>query len=95
MFTDIINTAVAHGAERIILFGSRAKGTEREQSDIDICIVAQTPNKRRLAALLSAEIECELPIDILVYTPDEWDECIKDETSFASKIIKEGMVLYG
>lgn len=95
MFSGIIDTAVSHGAERIILFGSRAKGTEREQSDIDICIIAQTQNKRRLAAAISSEIECELPVDILVYTPAEWEECINDDTSFASKILKEGTVLYG
>ncbi len=95
MFDNIIATAKLHGATSVILFGSRAKGTEREQSDIDICIIAQTTSKRRLAALLSAEIDCELPIDILVYTPSEWDECIKDETSFAAKILKEGRILYG
>jgi len=95
MFDNIIATAKLHGATLVILFGSRAKGTEREQSDIDLCVIAQTPSKRRFAALLSAEIECELPIDIIVYTPSEWNECIQDETSFATKILREGRVLYG
>lgn len=95
MFDSIIEIAVSYGAELVILFGSRAKGTEREQSDIDICIVAETSTKRRLAATISAEIESEFPIDILLYTPTEWQSCIEDETSFASKILKEGTVLYG
>lgn len=95
MFDSIIEIAVAHGAELVILFGSRAKGTERDQSDIDICIVADTSAKRRLAAAISAEIELELPVDILVYTPTEWKTCIEDETSFANKILKEGTILYG
>ncbi len=95
MFDSIIETAVSYGAELIILFGSRAKGTERDQSDIDICIVAEATSKRRLAATISADIESELPIDILIYTPQEWRMCIADETSFASKIFKEGTVLYG
>ena len=95
MFDDIIEIAVSYGAELIILFGSRAKGNEREQSDIDICIVAETTSKRRFAATISAEIENELPVDILVYTPQEWRMCIADETSFAYKISKEGTVLYG
>ncbi|MBQ9848813.1 MAG: nucleotidyltransferase domain-containing protein [Clostridia bacterium] len=95
MFTDIIEKAKSHGAELIILFGSRAKGKERETSDIDICIVAETDKKRRLASILQAEIESEYPIDILIYTPKEWEECVADKTSFASKIYTEGRILYG
>ncbi len=95
MFDDIISIAKMHGAELIILFGSRAKGTERPQSDIDICVVVQTTSKRRLAALISAEIDSDIPIDILLYTPDEWKQCISDDTSFARKILTEGKVLYG
>lgn len=95
MYDDIIRVAKAHGAEAVLLFGSRAKGMEREESDIDICIIADTPNKRRLAADISAEIDCELPVDILVYTPEEWKSCIADDTSFAKKILSEGTFLYG
>ncbi|MBQ4317391.1 MAG: nucleotidyltransferase domain-containing protein [Clostridia bacterium] len=95
MYSGIIKAAVEHGALKIILFGSRAKGTDTEHSDIDICIVAKTTNKRRLAATISAEIDCDIPVDVLVYTPDEWEDCISDETSFATKILKEGTVLYG
>ena len=95
MFGDIIQKAKDHGAELVILFGSRAKGKEKEYSDIDICVVAETTSKRRLASVLQAEIEHELPIDIIVYTPKEWEECIADESSFASKIVSEGRVLYG
>lgn len=32
----------APGVERILLYGSRAKGTHRPGSDIDICLVAPT-----------------------------------------------------
>lgn len=95
MFDEIIAVARNYEIQCIILFGSRAKGKEREESDIDICVIADTSNKRRLAASLSAEIDCELPIDIIVYTPDEWNECIKDKTSFASVILAEGRVIYG
>lgn len=95
MFDEILRVAKTHNVEAIILFGSRAKGNEREESDIDICVIADVKSKRRLAAELSAEIECELPIDILVYTPSEWAACVADETSFANKILKEGRILYG
>ena len=95
MFDSIIEKANEYGVLAVILFGSRAKGKERETSDIDICVIAETDKKRRLAATLCAEIDSELPIDVIVYTPAEWAECIKDETSFASVILKEGKLLYG
>ncbi|MCV2218244.1 nucleotidyltransferase family protein [Thauera sp. Sel9] len=34
--------SAASGVERILLYGSRAKGTHRPASDIDICLVAPT-----------------------------------------------------
>lgn len=37
---DVLNAAP--GVERILLYGSRAKGTHRPGSDIDICLVAPT-----------------------------------------------------
>lgn len=95
MFDEIIRIAEEHGVEAVILFGSRAKGTEKDTSDIDICIISEAQSKRRLAAAISAEIDYDLPVDILVYTPSEWSECIADETSFAYKILKEGRILYG
>lgn len=36
---DIINCAKKYNVDKIILFGSRAKGTHRERSDIDIAVV--------------------------------------------------------
>lgn len=95
MFDEIIEKLKQFDIKTVILFGSRAKGTEKAESDIDICIVAETQNKRRLASKIQIEIECDYPIDIIVYTPSEWDECIKDETSFARKILTEGRILYG
>ena len=35
---EIIQQCRKYGAQKIILFGSRAKGTETERSDIDIAV---------------------------------------------------------
>ncbi len=35
---DIISNARRYGVEKVILFGSRARGTNRERSDIDIAV---------------------------------------------------------
>ena len=38
VIAEIIQRCKNYGAERIILFGSRAKGTATERSDIDIAV---------------------------------------------------------
>lgn len=79
----------------VLLFGSQAKGTAKANSDIDLCIVAETRSKRKLLTELYCDIESEKPIDFILYTPDEWAECVSDHQSFAYKINREGVRLYG
>lgn len=81
--------------QKILLFGSRAKGTATENSDIDLCIVASTKNKRALLTDLYCDTASDTPIDFLLYTPEEWEQCVSDHQSFAYKLDREGIVLYG
>jgi predicted nucleotidyltransferase len=80
---------------KIILFGSIANGTYKSDSDIDLCIIKDTQNKRNLTANIYTEIDCEMPFDILVYTNEEWERNINDLSSFAYKINTSGVILYG
>lgn len=95
MFESIIDKILPFAPEKIILFGSQAKGTARSSSDIDLCIVIETKAKRRLAAELQTALECDKAVDLLIYTPEEWKICLEDELSFAHKLQEEGIVLYG
>ena len=81
--------------DKIILFGSLSKGVINENSDIDICIVKDSENKRELITDMYLNIKASYPIDILLYTPKEWEDNVKDKSSFAYKIFKEGRLLYG
>jgi hypothetical protein len=51
----------------------------------------ETNNKRQLSTELYCTIDAEKPVDIILYTPVEWNECINDSTSLAYKIQKEGI----
>ena len=85
----------AFNPQYIYLFGSQAKGTATSSSDIDLCVIAPAENKRELLTELYYRIECEKPIDFLLYTPEEWENCILDKCSFAYKIHSEGVCIYG
>ena len=54
--------------DKIILFGSRAKGTNTEQSDYDICILKKNvTHRRKLAQKLYLSLSgLSFPADIIV-----------------------------
>ncbi|MEL7597226.1 MAG: nucleotidyltransferase domain-containing protein [Clostridiaceae bacterium] len=80
---------------KVIIFGSQVKGTATRKSDIDLCIIKNTENKRGLLTDMYLNIESSVPIDILLYTELEWNDCIQDSTSFAYLINKKGVCIYG
>jgi len=84
-----------YSPSKIVLFGSQAKGTATKKSDIDLCIIMDTGNKRDLLTEMYLNIESSKPFDLLLYTEDEWNKCVNDSTSFAYQIRKKGTVLYG
>ena len=86
--------------ELVILFGSQARGTANEDSDVDLLIVGNRPlneawsRRREIARIRRCLPPLKVPIDILFFTPDEvlrW----KDTTNhIVSEAFREGEVLY-
>lgn len=59
--------------DRVILFGSQASGKQKAESDIDLLIVKETA-KRPIDRRVEVErilADRAVPIDVLVYTPQE------------------------
>ena len=81
--------------DKIILFGSRAKGTATKMSDIDLCVVSNTDDKRELLRRIYIETEAGMPFDVVLYTLAEWEEAEQETDSFAFQIKKQGIVLHG
>ena len=82
--------------ERIVLFGSRARGDERPDSDLDLLVIADSsePRYRRSAPLYGALSDIMTPMDILVYTPEEVAEWSGVRQAFVTTAVREGKVLY-
>jgi len=86
-----------YGAEKIILFGSAARGDRGLDSDADFLIIKkQTPyyGSDRIREL-SPIIERSIPVDFLVYRPEEFEKRLAMGDPFLKAILKEGKVLYG
>ena len=83
--------------EKIILFGSAARGDASLDSDVDLLIIkSDTPpyGADRIMEV-SSLIERDVPVDFLVYRPEEFEKRLKMGDPFIELIIKEGKVLYG
>lgn len=81
------------GVDKIILFGSRAGGNFRKDSDFDILVVSKKFegkrwNERPLEIYLSWD-EKE-PLEILCYTPEEFNRG-KKELGIVQEALKEGI----
>ena len=85
----------AYGAQRVILFGSAARGDADEYSDLDFVVIKET-NRRFLARLREVALLVNVPgaVDILVYTPEEWQRMQERESPFAERVLAEGRVVY-
>lgn len=83
--------------EKIILFGSLARGEYHEGSDIDLFIVKSNPPELGVNRIreLDRLIKYRIGVDFIVYKPEEVEERISLEDPFVKAILKEGKVLYG
>ncbi|MCK4341396.1 MAG: nucleotidyltransferase domain-containing protein [Phycisphaerae bacterium] len=82
--------------EKIILFGSRARGTARPESDFDLLVIARSdqPRYRRAAPIYGALSDILVPMDILVYSPQEVEEWSQVPQAFITTAVQQGTVLY-
>lgn len=84
-----------YNPDDIILFGSCAKGRVSRNSDIDICLILDTVNKRQMVTDILTEIEYDADLEVVVYTPREWQEYKGDKATFAGIINRTGVSLIG
>ena len=83
--------------EKIILFGSAAKGDAVPGSDADFLIIkSDTPSFSADRIMeVSSLIERDVPVDFLVYRPEEFEKRISLGDPFIGMILKQGKILYG
>ena len=86
-----------YSPDRIILFGSAARGETDADSDADFLII-----KKDCPALgadrvreLHRVIERNIPVDFLVYRPEEFEDRLAMGDPFLQAIMREGRVVYG
>lgn len=86
----------AFAPERILLFGSYAKGTNKPGSDMDLLIVADLGGElseyRQRARQLAAD--CFPRVDVVFATPEEVYEAVPERDAFLLSVCTGGILLY-
>lgn len=82
--------------ERIILFGSHARGTGGPDSDADLLIVIPDRGSRRkqATAIDLALVGIDFPTDVIVITPEELEQNRRRSDTIFYPALREGIVLY-
>lgn len=80
--------------EKVLLFGSFARGTATRRSDLDLIIIKETSDRflKRFDEFYDLYDIVPSAIDLLIYTPQEWGE-IQSRRFFVT-IMKEARTVY-
>jgi len=81
------------GAQRIVIFGSLARGEFGGHSDVDLLIVSERFRGKDFFGRLRGlwlEWDLDVPVDFFPCTPEEFEKS-KKEVSLISEAVKEGI----
>lgn len=85
--------------EQVILFGSAAHGTSGSSKDLDLLVVTDLPENtsaREMARRLHALFEgWRLPLDLIVLTPEAFEQGRRLPGHIAAVAARDGERLYG
>ena len=86
--------------EQVILFGSRGRGDERQDSDVDLVVVEAEPfgpkrsRHKEMVRLYHAVASFPVAADVLVYSREDVDYWRDSLNHVLARALREGRVLY-
>ena len=98
LFVEHLNRVCPGEVEKVILYGSRARGDNRPDSDMDILILVK--DKKRINRdkiydfVIDAELEHGIDISVNIYDSGHFSRLVLLKAPFASNVIKEGETLW-
>lgn len=86
----------AAGADRAVAFGSYARGVADAWSDLDLAVVIETDLPRLERGRLLGDLYDALPVslDLLVFTPSEFERGVQAGLDVFAAIAMEGKTIF-
>ena len=94
---DDIVSKIRHliNPDKIILFGSRARGEAKPNSDYDLLVIKSgLKSERKATQDLYEFLDVKADIDLIVKTPESIEKSKQRIVSVVKEAIKEGKVIY-
>jgi predicted nucleotidyltransferase len=88
--SHLLRAALANvaGIQVAFVFGSMARGDARPDSDIDVCVIGSTVDRRRLArAAIEIGVLLGREVNVIDFAPEEWVAEAGDR--FVSRVLAE------
>lgn len=80
---------------RIILFAEKRTMATGKLKAFSLCVIVPDGSDcRHLRTQLHLALSADVPVNLSVYTAEEWDDLLQEETSYAAWIARKGQVLY-
>ena len=96
-FVKAVKTRFPGRIIRIALFGSKARGESRAESDIDVLVVVRQENWRMNNAISTLAARISLEWDVLlgpiVIGQERWERMGREKFSLYRNILRDGLVL--
>ncbi len=97
-FVSYLNRIHPGEIQAVILYGSRARGDARPDSDIDILLLVNDRRKidrnKIYDFIVDAELEHGIDISLNIYNTEDFNRLARWQTPFASNVVREGEMLW-
>jgi predicted nucleotidyltransferase len=96
--TDIVRRVVEVAKpQRIVLFGSAARGEMGPHSDVDLLVIkgGRFHRGRLVEAIYRNLYGADAAVDVIVVTPEEIERYADDPCLIIAPALREGKVVYG